>query len=227
MTVNELLTLIDSLYPNGETNATKVMYMNIALHTMAPYFGDVYEDVTLVTVADQDAYDLPAVIEDITQIISVAVAYRTTPESRYDYKQYKRSKTEYHPMSYYSYYGITSGTNKQIILYPAPLEDDLPIVIRYKHKLQDLSADAVTQEPDFDERYHEALAFYAVHMICASGASPDSTQANIYMQKFDSMLQSLWKYNMEKEKKLNKKPRDNPQWHRNRSYAKLDLTSPE
>ena len=56
MTVNELLTLIDSLYPNGETNATKVMYMNIALHTMAPYFGDVYEDVTLVTVADQDRW---------------------------------------------------------------------------------------------------------------------------------------------------------------------------
>lgn len=220
MTVQELLDMTDDLYPNGETDAAKVSYMNIAIHTLAKYFGKVIEDATLVTVKDQDEYSYPAGIEDATQIISLAIARQATPYDRYDYRQYKLSRSEHDPKSYYSFHEIISDTGtKKFVLYPVPDEDDLTIVIRYNKIIPDLSASVLTASPEIDSRYHEALAFYAVHMICAKGASPDTTQANTYMQKFDAIEQALWKDSMEAKKAMKKKPRDNRQWHKSKSYG--------
>ena len=59
MDVTALLALVDDLYPNAESSATKVQYMNIAMKDLSQYFGKIVEDATLVTVADQDSYTYP------------------------------------------------------------------------------------------------------------------------------------------------------------------------
>lgn len=221
MDVTALLALVDDLYPNAESASTKVRYMNIAMKDLSQYFGKIVEDATLVTVADQDSYTYPTGLTAIEQIESLAVANQATPENRYDYTQYRLSKSEYHPMSYNSYFEIISDSGaKKLCLYPVPSEDDLPIVIRYRTELPELDSTKLTEEPEFDSKYHEALAFYCLHMIAMQGASPDRVQADAFMRKYDDIETKLWKGSMEIAAKKRKKPRDNPQWHKNRSYAR-------
>jgi hypothetical protein len=57
------------------------------------------------------------------------------------------------------------------------------------------------------------LAIYAAYMICSSGASPDTVQANRFMQQYDNRLTELWKFSMEKDSVSMKKRRDNKHWH--------------
>ena len=69
MTTDELLTLCDDLYPNAATDATKVIYMNMAQKVLsAEGFGSVVTDETLETVADDDEYSFPEGLSDISQI---------------------------------------------------------------------------------------------------------------------------------------------------------------
>ena len=220
MTVQELLTLVDSIYPNAESDQTKVAFMNIALHTLSKYFGKIVEDRSLYTVKDEDDYKYPDGIEDAAQIVSLAIGRQPIPANRYDYHKYKLSKEEFHPMSMYSFHEIRDDSGeRRFALYPVPGADGLPIVIRYHRIIPDLDSTTADVEPDFDSRHHEALAFYAVHMLAAQGAAPDKIQADFYMQKFDEKMESIWIEHMEKEKRMNKKPRDNIQWNRHRSYG--------
>jgi hypothetical protein len=57
-------------------------------------------------------------------------------------------------------------------------------------------------------------------MIAMQGASPDRVQADAFMRKYDDIETKLWKRSMEIAAKKRKTPRDNPQWHKNRSYAR-------
>lgn len=221
MTAQEILDLADAMYPNAETVANKIKFMNIAIHSLSPYFGIVAEDDTLVTVADQDEYSFPTGIDDVAQIIDFAIGNSDSPTNRYDYTRYSLSKRDTDPMRGNSFWQIIdSSGDKKLALYPIPSIDDLPIIIRYHKKLSELSADSLSEEPEFDSRYHDMLAFYCVHMICSSGASPDSIQANAFMQKFDDRLSELWKIQMEQDSKQKNVHRDNKQWHKTRSFGR-------
>jgi hypothetical protein len=69
MTVAELLALTDLLYPNAETDANKVIYMNLAQDSLsADGFGLTVTNETLETIADDDEYALPTGVNDISQI---------------------------------------------------------------------------------------------------------------------------------------------------------------
>lgn len=220
MTVQELLLLVDNIYPNAESDQTKVSFMNIALHTMSKYFGKIAEDRSLYTVKDEDDYKYPEGIEDAGQIVSLAIGRQPIPTNRYDYHQYRLSKSEHHPMFMYSYHEILDEKgNKRFALYPAPDKDGLPIIIRYHKIIPNLVSTSAQVEPEIDRRFHEGLAFYCVHMLAAQGAAPDKVQADFYMQKFDEVLDAAWRSHMERERKLKKRPEDNPQWHRRRSYG--------
>lgn len=220
-TVQELLDAIDDIYPNAMSDATKVRYMNMAVRGLSPYFGLVAEDDSLVTVADQDAYDFPTGISDVAQIISFAVGTSTTPSSRYAYSKYYLSKRDDDPMIGRSYFQIVdSDGDKKLCIYPVPMTDNLPVVIRYHKQLAQLSATSLLAEPEFDSRFHDLLIFYCIHQICASGSSPDTLQADIYMQKYDDMLAALWKFQMEQDSSQKNKRRDNKHWHRTGSFGK-------
>ncbi len=221
MTAQQLIDLVDALYPNAETTANKISFMNIAIRSLSHYFGLVVEDDSLVTVADQDSYSFPTGLEDVEQIIALAVGNSDTPSSRYDYTKHSLSMRDDDPMRYNSFWQIIDSTGaKKLALYPAPTLDDLPIIIRFHKKLAELSSSSLSTAPEFDSRYHDMLAFYCIHMICSSGASPDTIQANAYMQKYDERLTEMWRLQMEKDQAQNLKGRANDQWYKSKSFGR-------
>lgn len=220
MNLQALLNAVNRDYPNSVSNTDKVAYMNDAMSFLSPYFGTIIEDDSLTTVVAQDSYAFPTGLTDVYEIISLAIANQATPSSRYDYTQYHLSKSEEAPMVAYSYYQIIDSTGaKKLAIYPAPTIAALKIIIRYRKKLTDLDENLLTASPEFDSRYHHILALYCCHKICASGSSPDTIQANMFMQKYDFARQEMRKFYMEQEKGQKKKGRDNKQWHRYSSYG--------
>lgn len=220
-TVTALIQLADDMYPNAISTANKVDYMNMAQDELARKLGIIIEDTSLVTVADQDAYDYPSGIEDISDIISLAVASSTSPSDRYDYTKYYVSRSEQNPATDRSFFQIVDEDGaKQLVLYPTPSTSGYTIIIRYRKRLARLSASALTAEPEFDERYHHILALFCAHMICSVGASPDAYQADMFMQKYQSALDELWDDTTRERVKSKKTRKDNPQWHRYSSYGK-------
>ena len=217
-TVGTLIKIVDSLYPNAVSVEDKIIYMNFAQDELSPYFGVIVEDSTTVTVADQDNYPYPTGLNDISQIETLIIENQATPSDRYDYTEYKRRTDYQNTMQPYGYFQIINSSGaRKFAIYPAPATSGLAIVIRYKKALTELSASSLGAEPDFDKRFHDLLAIYCCHMICASGASPDAFQADMFMQKYESGLQDLWKFQVEQETKQKRKRRDNPQWHKTRS----------
>ena len=218
MIVSKLLALVDDMYPNVATTETKIEFMNLAQSELSPYFGIVVEDSTLVSVADQDSYAYPTGLTDISQIIGVFIENQATPSDRYDYTEYKKRQDYQNPQSANGYYQIINSTGaKKLCLYPAPDTSSLAIIIRYKKALTDLTASNLAASPEFDSRFHDLLAIFCCHMICSIGSSPDAFQADMFMQKFESGKDALWKFQMEQDTKSKHKRRDNPQWHKARS----------
>ena len=72
-TVTQLVATIDAFYPNAETTANKIIYMNLAQDIISPYFGKVVEDATLSTVQNIDSYSYPTNLTDVSEIISLAI----------------------------------------------------------------------------------------------------------------------------------------------------------
>lgn len=222
-TLGTLLKLADSMYPNAVPVEDKVDYMNMALDELSKHFGYIVEDDTVVTVADQDSYDFPTGVSDVSDIISLAVANQATPTDRYDYTQYHIARAEQNPMAYNSFYQIFDSTGaKKFVLYPEPTTDDYEIIIRYRKKLTRLNASDLSVEPEFNERYHNLLPIFCCHMICSIGPSPDAYQADMFMQKYESILDGLWRDMNEQKSAEKRKRKDNPQWHRYGSYGRGD-----
>jgi hypothetical protein len=69
-TVATLIAFVKTLYAPAsvKTDAELVAYMNMAQNELSPYFGIMAVDESIETVADDDEYDLPAGINDITDI---------------------------------------------------------------------------------------------------------------------------------------------------------------
>ena len=219
-TVQQLLSMSDSLYPNAESEENKIAFMNMALDELSPYFGQEIEDSTLVTVIGQDSYVYPTGISDISEIVSIAIGRLATPTDRYDYTRYTMSKGEDNPQVYYSYFQIinSSGT-KKLAIYPTPTVVALPIRIRYHKKLTPFVSTLLTAIPEFDSRFHDMLAYYCCHMICSIGSSPDAVQADMFMQKYEDTLEAMWKFQLEQNRARSTKRRDNKGWHKSSSYG--------
>lgn len=219
-TISELLALADDLYPNVESVDAKINYMNMAQDKLAAYFGKIIEDDTLSTVAEQDIYAYPTGLNDISEILSLGVAGSTTPLNRYDYTLYSKNYAEDNPMADYGYFQVVDSNGaKKFVLSPIPETSGYKIIIRYKKKLAELSSNSLTSEPEFDSSYHRLLSIYCCHLICSKGASPDAFQADMFMQKFESGLSDLWAHKMQRTDQSIKKRKDNPQWHKHRSYG--------
>lgn len=215
-TVQALIVAIDSIYPNAESDTSKVSYMNMAQNDLSNYFGTVVEDSTLTTIVDDDSYAFPSGLADISEIITLDIGQVATPTTRHNYTRYYQGNRDEIPIGSRCYFQIVSSTGvKSLGIYPIPNTVSLPIRIRYNKKLTDLSATTLTQVPDFDSRYHDLLVWFAIHMICASGTSPDSLQSDFYMQKYENGVNSLWKLRMNQGRLQRNRRNDNSLW-RNR-----------
>lgn len=73
-TVNELLSLIESLYPSATSNTDKIRFMNRGQDTLAEFFDVVETDMSLSTIACIDEYSYPTNITDISQIETFDIA---------------------------------------------------------------------------------------------------------------------------------------------------------
>lgn len=220
-TVSTLIKLADDMYPNAVSVENKVDFMNMAQDELAKHFGTIMEDDSLDTVEDQDTYSFPTGINDVSDIISLAIATSTSPTDRYDYTQYDLARADQNPASDESYYQIVDSTGaKKLVIYPTPTLDNLNIVIRYRKRLARLTTSSLNSEPEFNERYHHVLAIFCCHMICSIGPSPDAYQADMFMQKYNSALSQLWRENNEQKTTEKRKRKDNPQWHIGKSFGK-------
>jgi hypothetical protein len=219
-TVRQLLDRVDTWYDSQATDAEKVTFMNEALTDLNEYFGLVKEDATLSTVADQDIYALPAGVGEIANIISIAIANSATPSSRYDYTRYTKALRDEDPQRTQCFYQVMdSDGDKFLVFYPVPATADYDIVIRYRKPVAELSTTVFTGTPEFDSRYHDVLVFWCCHAICARGASPDTIQANMFMQKYEDMMRKLKMETMRREEVSKHKRRSNPQWSRTKSIS--------
>lgn len=215
MTFNQILTRIDQLYPNGETITVKIDHVNNAQSELSSYFGKYITDESLVTVADQDSYTFPGSLTDVSEIKTLEIGARETPIDRYDYLNYDQSPADgdYPKMySYHQIYGFDGG--KKLCLYPTPLENDFPIRITYLKKLTECTMSTLSLEPEFDPRWHNLLVYYSCYLVCSSGASPDTVQADAFKVKFEEGIEDLWRYRMTQSIYDPMFKRDNKFWHR-------------
>lgn len=220
-TLATLLKLTDDMYPNAVSVENKIDFMNMAQSELARKLGNIVEDSSLTTIADQEMYDFPSGITDISEILSLAIADMLLPIDRYNYTEYKISRADQNPATANSYFQIMdSEGDKKFVLYPTPSITGYTIVIRYRKRLTPLSAAKLNVEPEFDERHHHILSLFCCHMICSIGSSPDAYQSDMFMQKYQSALDELWSDVTNQRSTENRKRKDNPQWHRHNSYAR-------
>jgi hypothetical protein len=135
---------------------------------------------------------------------------------RYDYTRYYPYTKDFRTNRNNNFYSqnYSSAGVKTLILYPAPTLSNLVINIRYHKKLTDLSATSLTSSPVFDSRFHDMLALFACWMICSTQASPDSTQANRFLQSYKDRMDDYWKLKLEDEVVFPRANLDNKQWRR-------------
>lgn len=219
-TVQQLISSVDRWYANNFNDTDKVAFFNEAQDELSPYFGNVVEDNTLVTVADQDSYAFPTGLTDVYQIISMGIAGEATPDTRYSYSKYDIITRDDYPEGTHAYFQTVSVAGvKKLVIQPTPMTSGFPIRIRYRKPLTLLSATSLGSSPDFDSRYHDILVWYACHAIAASGSSPDTIQADMFMQKFENAVEEIWHFQLTNEVKSPIRRRDNRHWHHNSGYA--------
>lgn len=217
MNLTELIKTVDSLYPNAESNNDKIKYMNMALNSLYPEFGKIKSDETLVTVQGDDEYAFPSNIETTSQILDISIGNRPVPLNRHDYLRYSLGYEDEYPKAGRIYYQIyDSSGNQALVFHPIPSRSGLPIRIKYHQRFAELNPNTMDQVPELREEYQMMLAFYAVHMIAAKSASPDAVQADVFMQKFDSVLLQMWHHKMDREANNPVLRKDNSTWRRYR-----------
>lgn len=136
---------------------------------------------------------------------------------RYDYSQYYIDAENSRPMNSNSIYQTyTSAGVKKLVMYPAPDYSGQLIRIRYQKKLTPLSLASLDSEPEFDSRYHDALAAFACYQICANGASPDTTQANRFASEWEEAKGALYRMSARRKIRAPKKKRANRHWYESR-----------
>lgn len=204
-------------FPTGLTDISEIVSLAVA-NTYKNYNGSTGYVVGDTVMYLGKAYN--CILASTGNLPTNATYWTLIGSARYNYYQYKQNYSETNPDSNFGYYQIYSSAGaKKLCINPIPDTTGYQILIRYRKKLTDLSASSMSAEPEFDSRWHDMLAFYACHMICAIGASPDSVQADMFMRKFDDSLRSLWKFKATTDNMTKSIRRDNSQWHKYRSHG--------
>lgn len=208
---------IDSYtFPTTLYDVTEII--SLAIHNSAK----LYSALTAYVAGDivyYNANTYTCILASTGNLPTNATYFTLNVINRYDYTEYFLKDSDLNPASANGYYQIVSSTGaKKLCIYPAPTTTGLVIIIRYQRRLTALSSSSLSAEPDFDSRYHVLLAYYACAMICSTGASPDSYNADHYMRQFEDGLDDLWKLKNEQDRKTNRFKKQNPHWNKYRSF---------
>lgn len=187
-TTQNLIDKVNLLVNNSLTDAQIVGFFNDCLRDpqVVKLLGIYKKDNSLLTVADQSQYTLPAGCE-IERIRSIHVSNETTVDDDTTFTQYtfKGPDDSY---SGYQYYNKFSGT---IGLNPVPDTSGYEIDIYYDAVPTQLSTTDFTGTPDISDKYHDLLVFYACRWTALTLAIPDIDMANNYAMEYQDMLSKI------------------------------------
>ena len=215
MTFQEIINKVNSLYPHGESQTTVIDHINNAQAELSNYIGKLITVNTITTVSGQDQYSYPTGINDVSEIKYLDISTTPTPQTRYDYIRYDYAPMDDTIPKTYSYTQVYDASgNKSFVIYPIPLEADKKIRITYRKKLANCTVSTLANEPEFDSRFHNLIVFYCCYMICSSGASPDTIQADSFKLKYEEGINDIWRLNMTQEIESPRTRKDNDFWRR-------------
>jgi len=190
MTLDEILSKVDRVYPNQESDANKVLDIDMIhkkvymqLRKLSNDFL-IYEDVT---VADQTFYNLPTGcrIEDIIRI-DIETGVDT---DEYDTFEYVGIKDEIAGLQVYM-----RGEEGTYALF----DDETPIataakniMIYYYPRPTTLTSSDLTVVPDLDEDYHPILCDLLIVELANQGHNPDTEIADYYQKRADEFMNKI------------------------------------
>lgn len=204
ITAETFLSDVDARYPNGFTEAQKIVWLNEGVRVLYGYMG-VQDYAVISTVADQYIYSLPSGVE-FDAIKSVTMSYNA------EVALTKASQAEYLPvfgdesLQPRSYFQPVEG---KIGFYPCPEEAGMKVRIRYQKKGQDVATRLSNVEVRKD--YLPALKFHVLRTIALSVS--DISAANNFGQEYNSEMIRLRQNQYAKDGKyptirnVDKKPR--------------------
>lgn len=193
MTIDEILSWVDRKFPNQESDANKVIDLDMVhkkvymqLRKLSNDFV-IYEDVT---VAGQTFYNLPiggkCKIEDIVRI-DVETGVGTDEFDTFEYAGVKDEITDSQV-----YMRGESGTY-------ALLDNEVPIsaagkkiMMYYYPRPATLTSSDLTAVPDLDTDYHPVLCYMLINELASQGNNPDTEIADYYQKKADEFLKEVF-----------------------------------
>lgn len=190
MTIDEILSYVDRKYPNQETDANKIVDLNMIHKKIYMQLRKLSNDVVIyedTTVASQSFYNLPATcrIEDIIRIdIETGVA-----TNEYDTFEYAGIKDDISERQVFM--RAESGTY-------ALFDNESPIattgkriMIYYYPRPAELSSSNLNAVPDLDVDYHPILCYLLINELASQGNNPDTEIADYYQKKADEMMNQI------------------------------------
>lgn len=208
------------LADSAATVAGKIRVALAADSSIAAFFEvggtGAYVTLTAIDPAENDStMDIAVTDTDGTGVVVAADTDNTTALTRDEYTSYVVGFQDDSTRSGKNYFQIVdSSGNKTIGLYPTPTESGLQVRIRYYKSITALSASSMSAQPEIDSRFHEMLAYYAVHQIAAKGASPDKDQSNYYLSKYLSVRGEYVRLRQQQEIEHPSDRRDLSHWNR-------------
>lgn len=205
-TIQQILTQVQSQYPNSFTNAELLTWGNEALRKLWKWMNedDIY---TFSLIADQATYSLPTDGLSLDKISSIEIATDSTLEDWESYS-FRGLLNEFQGGNHFydAYNGIFG-------LYPVP---DTSITnggkIFYGSKFTLMSTSDLTATPRVNEDYHSLIVNYMCMKAAISGNNPDTARHNDFAVAFNDDWDRLmfdWTQTKAKTPKIDRK---NKQW---------------
>lgn len=189
MTLQEIINYADRKFPNQESNANKIIDLNITynkLFVKIKRLTNTYLlDASDVTVADQAEYDLPTgvQIEDVLKL-EVETADGSGIYDEFTYAGLKDSVK-------YGQVFMRGSTSAKFYLYDneeALTTADRIIKVYYDIRPNTFVVGTLTAEPNIDKQYHILLAYALIVELASQGPYPYRDVANYYQSMYDEFF---------------------------------------
>jgi len=198
-TLQEVLTYIDTLLPNGLTSAMKVTLINGEVRK-------VWMDMTSTnyynfnTVANQATYTIPSdmefemIVENGLMIANSTLAVSST--TVFETYKYCGPEDELNSKQFYDALGL-------IGIYPVP-DNGFPARIRYQERPTIFASTDTAIEFNLDQDYIDLVKFRTMARIAKSGNGPDVELANNYESDARELEARLKMMAAQKRRKISK-----------------------
>jgi len=190
-TVQNIIDYADRKYPNVETDANKIVDLNVIytdLYNRMQQLTDEFSTADSYTIADQATYSLPSQcrIYNITKI-QVSRDTRTNVDVNTVWDVYSYAGLN-EDISYGEYYGRVNDTTIALFQNGKPIDTTDYVIKFYYYKLPE-SLSAVTDVLEIDDRYTNLLRYKLVNSLASQGANPDTEIADYYQRMYDEEIE--------------------------------------